>query len=99
MLDLQTRIANLRRPKLLVSAARFGLDRYNRNAALPRLLSGKLPERSGQAIMQLLEVEAELNEARRERAATYSCARHVEVLVALMGESAILRDLTARSRA
>jgi hypothetical protein len=86
MQDLCAMIASLNRPRLMVQAARFGVDAYDRDSALPRLI-GAAPARSGPAIMRLLEVEAALNDGRKDRAATYSYARHVEVMIALLGEA------------
>lgn len=42
-------------------------------------------------MMRLMDMEAELNEARRTHEAGYRVARHVEVLAALLGEAAALR--------
>jgi hypothetical protein len=92
MIDLLGRIALLRRPRLLVHAARFGLEDYVRAHHLPRLLQGRVPARSGDALMRLLELEAELDAKRIEKAATYTIAAHVDVLIAIMGEA---RDLRA----
>lgn len=94
MQDLFAQVRSLKRPKLLVSAARFGLEAYNRRAALPRLLGGEPPERPGQAMVQLLDREAELEAQRASRAADYSIATHVETLIALMGEASLLQDMT-----
>lgn len=91
MLDLLSLIATLNRPRLLVSAARFGVDDYHREAHLPRLLGHAAPPRSGEAIMLLLDVEAALDDRRRANAADYSPARHVGVLTALLGEARLLR--------
>ena len=43
-----------------------------------------------------MDIEAALNERRAQHAADYAVARHVEVLIALMGEARLLRA-TARS--
>jgi hypothetical protein len=96
MQDILGMVGSLNRPRLLVRAARFGLDGYNRASHLPRLLGGLVPERSGAAILQLLAIEAELEARRTAGAADYAYARHVEVLIALMGEARLLR---ATSRA
>ncbi len=93
MQDVLTMVTNLRRPKLLIRAARFGTDEYSRERHLARILrTDKLP-RSGEALMRLMQVEDDMNDRRIAKDATYSVARHVEVLIALMGESRILRAL------
>lgn len=91
MLDLLGMIGSLNRPRLLVSAARFGVDDYSRTAHLPRLLKVAAPPRTGEAILQLLRIEAGLEAKRVACAADYAVARHVAVLVALMGEARLLR--------
>lgn len=41
--------------------------------------------------MRLIEIEHDLNESRINDDATYSVTRHVEVLMAMMGEAQLLR--------
>jgi hypothetical protein len=94
MQDLLGMIAALARPQLLVRAARFGVDDYRRDLALPRLLGGTAPAKSGAAVIRLLEIEANLEDRRKVRAADYVVATHVSVLIALMGEARLLRSLT-----
>lgn len=91
MLDLQTRIATLKRPTLLARAARFGVDNYRRSVHLRRILQTEVLPRHGDALMQLFDIEAAMNAARQERAASYRPSHHVEVLIALMGEAQLLR--------
>jgi len=91
MLDIATRIARLRRPKLLVNAARFGLDDCVRSQHLKRLLKTEILPRPAPAVMQLLDIESIMDEARKTKQATYSVACHVEVLIALMAETQNLR--------
>lgn len=91
MKDILSVLSDLRRPRLLIQAARLGVDEYRREAHLARHLGyGKLP-RHGAAVMQLLEKESALNEERRAGNACYSIAHHVDVLIALMGEARLLR--------
>ena len=87
-------IAGLNRPRLLVRAARFGVDEYNRATHLPRLLGGVHLPRSGETIVRLIDIEADLNDRRVGAAADYSIARHVAILIALMGEARLLRAIT-----
>ena len=90
MQDIRSQLARLHRPALLVRAARIGLRKYARDAALARLFGpGPLPS-TRRALARLLEMEAALDEDRRTRAAEYRAAEHVEVLIAVMGEA---RDL------
>jgi hypothetical protein len=91
MQDVLSIITGLSRPRLLVSAARFGIDNYRRSTQLPRLLGCSAAPRTGPAAMQLVSIEADLNEKRRNNAADYSVARHVDILIALMAEAQLIR--------
>ncbi|MDJ0822121.1 MAG: DUF6477 family protein [Paracoccaceae bacterium] len=85
-------LQDLRRPRLLIRAARIGSQDYRRDPHLHRVLGyGTLP-RSGAALMRLVELEAEQDDRRRREDAGYSVARHVEILVAMMGEARLLRN-------
>jgi hypothetical protein len=81
----------LRRPRLLIQAARIGAVDYRRDIHLRRHLGhGPLP-RSGESLMQLIEKEAQLDSQRRSGEASYSVSEHVEVLIAMMGEARLMR--------
>ncbi len=96
MLDLDTRIAGLKRPTLLARAARFGADDYRRDVHLHRILgAGHLP-RHAEAIMRLLDIEASLNTQRKERSGDYRIAQHVDVLIAIAGEAQLMRATRLR---
>ncbi len=87
MQDRRTRLKALRRPALLVRAARHGQADYRRAQHLPRLLGyGALPA-PGAALAALMEMEETHEARRREDDAAWSAARHVEVLIALMAEA------------
>ncbi len=90
MQDIQTRLRQLRRPKLLTKAARFGLDEYVRSIHLRRALQSDHLPKPALAVIQLLDIESGLNAERKEKRATYSAARHVEILVALLAEAQTL---------
>ncbi len=96
MLDVLSQIAQLQRPKLLVQAARFGVDDYSRDRHLTRILRAATLPRSGEAVMRLLEIEAGHELRRVAHAADYAIAAHLQVLVALMGEARLLRAAWAR---
>ncbi|NVO55037.1 hypothetical protein HW561_04435 [Rhodobacteraceae bacterium B1Z28] len=87
MQDLMTMITTLRRPRLLARAAKFGAQDYNRDRHLQRILGyGSLPG-SGAALMRLMDMEKEVNEQRKEEDASYSLVRHLDLLIALLGEA------------
>jgi len=87
MQDIQTFISQLKRPKLLVRAARFGQDDYRRERDLRRLLKIDTMPRPGAALMALSEVESEMNDRRLTKSATYVLAMHIDLLSAIMAES------------
>ncbi|MEO8243140.1 MAG: DUF6477 family protein, partial [bacterium] len=84
MSDFRTLLANLRRPQLLIRAARCGLTDYRRERDLRRLLHAQpTPDR---AIRQLLSEEERMEAIRQSGEASYSVTRHIELLIALMAE-------------
>ncbi len=83
MTDCHTRIAALRRPRLLLQAARFGLADYRPERDLRRITG--LPP--GAALPALLAAEEALERIRKTGDATYSITRHLEVLIALLAEA------------
>lgn len=92
MKDIQGMLADLRRPSLLIRAARAGLDNYNRRPHLRRVLCLTEDVRPAQTVLQLMEIEAQLNEDRQAGTAHYSVVRYVDVLVALLGEAQLLQQ-------
>ena len=87
---MPNRLAAMRRPRLLVRAARHGTTDYDRARALPRLLdmpAGTQPER---ALSALMDAEAEVEDRRKGGLATYSVTRHIELLAALMVEARLV---------
>ncbi|GLS85125.1 hypothetical protein GCM10010873_00980 [Cypionkella aquatica] len=88
MTDFRALLETLRRPRLLIRAARCGVVDYRRDRDLKRLVdSMPTPER---AVSRLLVEEERLEDIRQSGAASYSVARHIEVLIALMAEVRLL---------
>ncbi len=91
MHDLTTMLSTLKRPRLLVRAARMGAQEYNRDRHLQRILGyGALP-RPAAALMRLMELERGLDEQRKADDAGYSLPRHLDLLIAMMGEAQLLQ--------
>lgn len=82
-------LATLRRPRLLITAARFGLSDYSRGRDLRQALHCgvmvALPA-AQDAVAQLIAIEATLEAMRQAHDAAWRPARHVTVLVALLAE-------------
>ena len=91
MTDLFSMLDRLRRPRLLIQAARAGCEDYRREAHLRRLLGPGTPPRSGEALIRLIEIEDMLDRQRRDGASGYSLIAHVDVLVAMMSEARLAR--------
>ncbi|SDX40703.1 DUF6477 family protein [Roseicitreum antarcticum] len=82
-------LATLHRPRLLITAARFGLADYARTRDLRQALRcgvmTALPDARA-AVDQLVVLEAMLEGLRVAHDAAYRPARHVAVLTALLAE-------------
>lgn len=91
MLDLNSMVRTLKRPSLLVRAARFGLDDYRRDRILRRILKTEDVPPTGSALLQLLDLERDLNERRKLHSAEYNASRHIILLTAIMGEARLLQ--------
>ncbi|MGV8986397.1 MAG: DUF6477 family protein [Cypionkella sp.] len=89
MTDFRALLSDLRRPQLLIRAARLGLCDYRRDRDLKRLLSGQQPS-PDRSVPRLLNEEEMMEETRKRGDAGYSIARHIEVLIALMAEVRLL---------
>ena len=90
MSDFQSLLANLRRPRLLIRAARFGVADYKRERDLRRLINATNRSTPEAAIPQLISAEEQMEETRRAGDAAYSVSRHIEVLIALIAEARLL---------
>ncbi len=92
MQDALTILHKLRRPKMLMRAAQIGVAEYKRVAHLLRLLGyGRMPKQS-EAILKLIEIEKNLKELRKARESADNLLRHIDVMIAIVGEA---RDLRA----
>lgn len=90
MTDPLSILTALRRPRLLIRAARFGVTDYRRERDLSRLLhSPRLPA-PGQALDSLMAQEEMLETTRRAGDASYSISRHIDLLIALMAEARLI---------
>ncbi|WP_170425386.1 DUF6477 family protein [Ruegeria arenilitoris] len=91
MQDLMTMITTLRRPRLLARAAKHGAQDYDRERHLQRILGyGSLPG-TGAALVRLIEMEREVNAQRQAEDAAYSLVRHLDLLIALLGEAQLFK--------
>ena len=90
MNDMLSLIQSLTRPRLLIRAARHGLEDYSRDRTLARLIGVMPGARVEETLAKLVEVEARMEQARKEDDGSYSVVRHIDLLVALIAESRLL---------
>lgn len=91
MQDIMTRLEHLKRPPLLIRAARLCAESYNREGQLARLLGYGQTAEGRALVLRLLDLENDLDARRRADDAGYSVFRHIDVLAALMAEARALR--------
>lgn len=87
--DARSFLAGLRRPRLLVRAARLGLPDYRRDRDLRRLLAAPVAPAVSEALPRLIAAEAAAEATRRAGDAGYSFARHIELLIAVLAETGL----------
>ena len=76
------------RPRILVKTARIGARFYRRSRDLPGAVPGLLSQPVAHIVPRLMEVEARCEEDRRAKSAAYRPGKHVQVLAALLAETA-----------
>ena len=79
---------SLRRPRILIRAAREGQSGWRRDRDLRRLLRLDQTPAPGAALPRLAAEEARLDQARREAQADYDLQCHILLLVAIIAETA-----------
>lgn len=96
MTDLTRQLSDLRRPRLLVRAARYGVSNYRRTRDLGRI-TGQSRLASPSAVVEtLLHQEEQVEQTRLAHDGTYNVNKHIELLIALMAET---RAMPAPQRA
>ncbi|MDO5646492.1 DUF6477 family protein [Paracoccus sp. (in: a-proteobacteria)] len=91
--------APLRRPAVLIRAAKAGQSGWRRLRDLPRLLRmGDCPA-PGQALARLRAAESLMNDARLERRADYDMQQHVLLMIAILAEMRAVAQITPQRAA
>lgn len=90
MTDFAQALAALRRPRILIRAARAGVSDYRRERDLKRLVRAAATSDRARALDVLMTEEDRLEKSRTGGEATYSIQRHVAVLTALIAEARAL---------
>ncbi len=92
MSELRRYLRTMKRPSLLIRAARHGIRDYNRQRDLRRLTRVAVPKTPEGALPLLMELEQKVEHRRVTGDANYSLPRHVDLLIALMGEGQALKS-------
>jgi Family of unknown function (DUF6477) len=87
MINPVARLSSIRRPRILVRAARAGVTDYRRERDLKRFMRNPKSTSPQVAFETLLAEEGRLEDIRSRGDATYSVQRHVAVLTALIAEA------------
>ena len=90
MTSLLEALTRIHRPRLLIRAARHGMQDYNRNRDLKRILKGESLPVPSSALRRLMDMEALCEDTRQRGDAGYSVSSHLEILIALMAEARLL---------
>jgi Family of unknown function (DUF6477) len=90
MTDFHSLIAALRRPRLLIRAARIGSQDYLRDRDLARIIGTKPPGPPDWVLPRLVEEEERMEQHRRSGDLRYSGTRHIDVMVAMISELRLL---------
>ncbi|MEL6509227.1 MAG: DUF6477 family protein [Pseudomonadota bacterium] len=95
MTDIIARLECLHRPRLLMSAARFGVLEYRRTRDLARILQSERMIGPVEALTLLIDIEGALEEQRVTDDGRYNLTRHVMVMIAIMGEARMVQAARA----
>ncbi len=90
MTDFAATLTELRRPKILIRAARAGVPDYRRDRDLKRLVRDPKGTTPKHPMLPLLAEEHRLESNRTNGGATYNIQRHVAVLTAILAEARLL---------
>ena len=87
MFNIHELLKQLRRPKILVRAAKLALPEYNRDVDLRRITRMARTPTIAVALDKLLQQEDSLESARVSGKAAYDVHRHIQVLTAILAEA------------
>lgn len=90
MTDFRSILTTLRRPRLLIRAARHGVQDYRRDRDLRRLIGPAIFPSPDAAMPHLIRAEEEVELSRKAGSASYSITRHIDLLIALMAEARLM---------
>ena len=83
-------LPKIKRPRILIKAAKIGLKHYEREKGLEQLLRLNKGAKPESVVEKLVAAEATINEQRVNGGASYSLDRHINLLTALLNEMCLL---------
>lgn len=89
---LLIQVQNLKRPRILVQAAKVGAQHYQRKRYLRDHFGSAAPGTASNFVQELLAKENLHNQQRIEKSAHYRAGQHLEVMIALIAEAKLLAD-------
>ena len=78
---------SLKRPKILINAAKLGLKTYNRATCLGSFLALSMDQHTAQILQSLIAKEGRLNQMRMQQNVQYNIALHVTIPTALIADT------------
>jgi len=87
MTHLESLLHALKRPKLLIKAARIGAKKYRRKYHLKALVAAQKGKDNEAFLKALLEQENDLEWDRQSGSAEYNVRKHITLLSALIAEA------------
>lgn len=87
MTQFQSSARALKRPKLLISAARLAAKKYRREYHLKALSQANAGKTEQKFFESLIEQENDLEWTRRSGSANYNVFRHITLLAAIIAEA------------
>ncbi len=89
-MQLEDVLYGMKRPKILLQAAKIGLKTYSRNRVLKHLFKAQKIPQPMQVIKQLMINEMTLEKARKSGSAAYDMKIHIQIMTALLQEICLL---------
>lgn len=84
-------LSQIRRPRLLMRAARIAMREYNRERDLKRVLRQDRLLSPLRMLERLIVLEEALEESRVSGDAAYNACQHIEALVAMIAEARLIK--------
>lgn len=91
--EVMARLSYMKRPSLLVTAARAGVMTYNRERSLRRILKTTGTPALLKGLTMLLDEEQIQNDLRRTGSGLYDVSHHIELMIALIADGLTFKEI------